>query len=177
MTGIQDRSRCASLTFQELVWSGAVADHNRNAYDFKPYTVGNETGLSYVLGSIANKSIDNAGGLFVMMNASYVKTADITSLPDPKADINIHEFSVLDDGRSALVLYHEATDLNSTDIPGTEETEHAYLDCCIMEIDLATRVAEFEWCPLENGVSLEESFVHSFAVEPRDYLSVSGTLP
>ncbi|GAB7342192.1 hypothetical protein MBLNU457_g0444t1 [Dothideomycetes sp. NU457] len=153
-----------------LVWSGAVADHNRNAYDFKPFTVGNETGLSYMLGPVANKSIDNAGGLFVMMDASYTKTNDITSLPDPMSDINSHEFTVLDNGCSALLMFDRIIDRNSTDIPGAQEFEYPYLDDCIMEIDIATRRAEFEWCPLKNGVSPEESFVHDPSIEPlRDY--------
>jgi len=164
--------RLSDFFFQkDLVWSGAVIDHNRNAHDFKPYTVGNETVLSYISGTAADKSLDNAGGLFVMMDASYTKTADITSLPHPKADINTHEFNVLDNGRSALVLFFQVTDRNSTDIPGGNQVERPYLDDCIMEIDIATRKAEFEWCPLNNGVNPDESFAYDPVTEPiRDYL-------
>lgn len=105
-----------------------------------------------------------------MMDASYTKTADITSLPDPKTGINAHEFTVFDGGRSALVMYYHGTVINSTDVDGGID-QIDYLDTCIMEIDIATRQAEFDWCPLQNGVSPQESFAHEPEIEPLiDYL-------
>jgi len=93
------------------------------------------------------------------------------SLPAPDADVNSHEFKIIDNKQNVLLLYDRGIDRNVTELPGQDPVTYTYLDTCMMDMNLETRKPNFEWCPLDHDVSPDEALVDDPTIAPlKDYL-------
>lgn len=90
----------------DLVWSGACDVHNRNSFDFKTWRWNEQTGLSFAIEGQATNSLDmwHKQGAGIVLNDSYT-AVDAVDPPADATPFNFHEFSRLQDGSGALMLY------------------------------------------------------------------------
>ncbi|KAG9778539.1 hypothetical protein HRR83_002747 [Exophiala dermatitidis] len=135
-----------------LVWSGAALSNNRNAFDFRTFEAHGTTFLSYILHYSERKDDEEPHGLGVFLDSSFRRQGKITH--DIGHEFNIHELDIRENGTKALFL--------TTDRPEREDIySHEkgwFAHDCINEMDLATNTTDFQWCPLDHGVSLNESY-------------------
>jgi len=136
----------------ELVWSGASIDENLNVFDFRVYQNGNKSQISYILNPDRANSASKSA--YVLMDDTYNKTTTIPSYHDWGA--NEHEFQVFDDGRKALLLTYRFKLFNVTNSTGSV-VEKKLQDNCLLEIDTASAAVDFEWCPLDRGITPDDS--------------------
>ncbi|KAF2148645.1 hypothetical protein K461DRAFT_282108 [Myriangium duriaei CBS 260.36] len=137
-----------------LVWSGASIDRNRNAQDFRPYHVGDETRLSYILAPLFLPTLKNSTGVFVTMDNNYQKLDLIV----PPTNVNGHEFNIIDDGRSALVVTTRSKELEPYGPDDGAGHFGRYSDDCVAEMNMTTGQNEFEWCGLDHGISPDDTY-------------------
>lgn len=167
---------------QNLVWSGADIDNNRNAHDFRTYQVGNETFLSYTLSVSFDPRVSNASGMHVMLDSSYNKVNTMPALGGSRSGMNAHEFAIVEDGTKALHFATKDRIFNDTEaaihsfsVFGTNSSvlPGKYQDDCIVQTEIKSGATEFEWCALDSGIAPKESFdVKNNASQrfPWDYL-------
>ncbi|KAJ9616214.1 hypothetical protein H2204_013958, partial [Knufia peltigerae] len=135
-----------------LIWSGAALAHNRNAFDFRTFGVNGSTHLSYVLHYSDRKGDEEQHGEGVYLDSSYRRKGKVTHKVG--REFNFHEFDIRDGGNSALFIF---TDPTIKEEPSTGKSGWVAHDC-IKEIDLPTGETNFWWCPLDNGVQLNETY-------------------
>ena len=147
---------------QHLVWSGACLEHNRNAFDFRPYKVADQIRLSYALGETYRHDLPGPRGMFVLMDSSF-QVLDTIS-PEGRFGFNFHEFRVLDNGKKALFLssnhktYNIYEEVETNRPPTQDDIKAFYVSDGAVMMDLSTREVEFEWWPRRHGVRPIESF-------------------
>ncbi|KAF7188537.1 hypothetical protein HII31_10199 [Pseudocercospora fuligena] len=140
----------------QLVWSGACEYGNRNVFDFKPVVVDGKHHLTFFV-SGNNREVDEipadrvkeAG---VMMNNQYQEVSRVHQVGFKLLDV--HEFTVLPDGKSALISTTYPKEVIATEIG---QAERAILVYGFQEVDMKTGELIFDWDPLENGIMLNES--------------------
>ncbi|KIW18692.1 hypothetical protein PV08_02981 [Exophiala spinifera] len=135
-----------------LIWSGAALAHNRNAFDFRTFKANGSTHLSYVLHYSRREGDEEQHGQGVYLDSSYRQIGRVTH--NIGIEFNFHEFDIRDDGKSALLI---ATDRTVRQEPTTGKSGWVAHDC-IKELDLTTGEDKFWWCPLDNGVQLNETY-------------------
>lgn len=126
--------------------------HNRNAFDFRTFGVNGSTHLSYVLHYSDRKGDEEQHGEGVYLDSSYRRKGKVTHKVG--REFNFHEFDIRDGGNSALFIF---TDPTIKEEPSTGKSGWVAHDC-IKEIDLPTGETNFWWCPLDNGVQLNETY-------------------
>ncbi|EME83218.1 uncharacterized protein MYCFIDRAFT_137029 [Pseudocercospora fijiensis CIRAD86] len=140
----------------QLVWSGACEYNNRNVFDFKAVVVNGEHHLTFFV-SGNNREVDEipadrvkeAG---VMMDNQYQEVARVHQVGFKLLDV--HEFTVLPDGKSALISTTYPKDVNATEIG---QAERSILVYGFQEVDMKTGELIFDWDPLQHGIMLNES--------------------
>lgn len=135
----------------ELVWSGAEYFRDKPAFDFKMAMINGTNHLTLMTRNGVTNAPDNAGSAGYVLNESYELVAQITT-QIPGASMDMHEFTVLDGGRSALffsegeaLVHHDGL---NRDLKVMETT--------LQEVDLVTSEAIFLWSCLEH-VPLSDS--------------------
>ncbi|KAI5208183.1 hypothetical protein E4T39_01616 [Aureobasidium subglaciale] len=131
----------------QLIWVGSTIFPGRDAYDFRTVTIRGETMLSYIV-SPNEFYPDHPQGKAVLVNDKFELVNTTLPLFDTP-EINIHEYRVIDDGASVLMLFSESVLVNETWIQ----------DDGIAEIDLATGATLFRWSALEH-IPLNASNFH-----------------
>jgi len=92
-------------------------------------------------------------GAAILLNSSYQQVMNVT-LPR-ELRLNIHDFSLLDEGKSAIVLMDVETQARNFS-NGTREWEGRLVGNGFREIDLRSRDTMFEWRAVDH-VSVFES--------------------
>ena len=137
-----------STSVQELVWSGASAFRNRRVYDFKVASIDGSDHITFVAPTTHNGSVFSSGAAFIY-DSSYQQ---ILNVSDRAITQDMHEFTVLNNGESALVamIYQRNTREHTFPWKGT------LLDCGFREINLREGGTSFEWYP-SNHIAPSES--------------------
>ncbi|GAM82981.1 hypothetical protein ANO11243_009670 [Dothideomycetidae sp. 11243] len=138
----------------DLIWSGAGLDRNRNVQDFRPYTIDNQTYLSYILAPLYEQSLNDSNGVYVTMGSDYRRKTSII----PEEALNGHEFRVLDKGSKALVITTRTKSQDTRGQPKSAISFGRYLNDCVGEMDMKTGNKTFEWCAMDHGVSGADTF-------------------
>ncbi|EXJ87521.1 hypothetical protein A1O3_04481 [Capronia epimyces CBS 606.96] len=138
-----------------LVWSGAHLSKNRNAFDFRTFDANGTTFLSYILHYSPRATDEHRHGFGVFLDPSYRRQGKVAH--EIGHEFNIHEFDIRDNGTKALYFTTERPERE--DIYSHQKGWFAH--DCINELDLTTNEANFSWCPLDHGVTLNESY-HAF---------------
>ncbi|KAI4716718.1 hypothetical protein E4T48_07085 [Aureobasidium sp. EXF-10727] len=122
----------------QLIWIGSTMFPGRDAHGFRTVTYKGETMLSFII-SPNEFYPEHPGGMAVLINSHY-EVVDMTLPLFNEPWFNIHEYNIIDDGRSVLTLYSKPTLVDETWI----------LDDGIAEIELATGATLFRWSSLEH---------------------------
>jgi len=157
---------CPLTARQELVWSGAGLFPGRPVLDFKVSTLNATPYLSLVLyESHMDRVLPNGAG--VLLDSSYQEAMNVT-LP-PELRLNIHEFSLLDDGSAAIILFDKESqeeDLST----GNSSWSGPLISNGFREIDLRSRETLFEWNSSDHVWIYESTHPAPANGTPWDYL-------
>jgi len=74
------------------------------------------------------------------------------------ADYDIHEFTVVDDGKSAIMTHEKEQPQNVSSMTSKYPDGYKARNKGFREINLSTGRTVFEWYALDHGVTIEESF-------------------
>lgn len=167
--------------YQELVWSGAPLVSNSVTHDFKVSIVNGSAHLSYSLSPRSYRGRQSKGAGILLDSSYQVKQRISNSVGDGLMDL--HEFNVINGGRSALMVTHR--DISIT-FPSADASDKLYSqrmdDNGFQEVDIITGQTMFEWWALDhirpndipgpvcNSRSAEEpwDFFHINSVEKDD---------
>lgn len=138
-------------TIKELVWSGIDLFPDRKVFDFRPVTIDGAHYLALVTPHDEEWHVFSDGAAIVL-NASYLPVQTLTST-DLGNKIDLHEFNVLDDGKSALVATKDVRDVTSAD---NVEFSGKVMECFFMEVDLRSQEQRFHWTASDH-IGLNES--------------------
>ncbi|PWY67252.1 hypothetical protein BO94DRAFT_540470 [Aspergillus sclerotioniger CBS 115572] len=124
-----------------LIWAGSPMFDNRNVFDFKAvHNIDDKPHLSL----IAQRSFDgDIQGSGVILSQHYEVESQVFKLPNTW-EFNVHEFKILDGGRSALACVYQSKMLDMTDV-GHPGEQKLFLTGGFAELDLTTGAPLFEW--------------------------------
>lgn len=139
---------------QNLVWAGSCDYKNQNIFDFKVVNnIDDKTHLSFVVEHAFQNEGDRRGGGH-LLNSHYEYENEVPVTNDLGA-FDIHEFKILDGGKTALVTVYrpEVLNLSGINLP----TEQGWvMTGGFEELDVATGRVLFEWRSFPQ-IPLEES--------------------
>lgn len=128
---------------QELIWSGACLVGNQNTCDFRVFNANGSDFLSAIL--TPYPSVDSVGHAIILDDSfQLVQTVDT---PKNLPPFNMHEFNVLDEGKTAIHIVQrtELADIEHLpDVPNNAKTG-LVVNMGIRELDLATSQDKFMW--------------------------------
>lgn len=127
-----------NIALQELIWSGTTTliASNRRAYDFKVAAVEGREYLTYIA-SRSSGTVFEDGAMFILDNA-YQQVRKVLL---QNATQDMHEFNVINDGRSALTILFK--DRSRADRPDLR-------DFGFREMELGKGDVSFEWWASEH---------------------------
>lgn len=121
----------------ELIWSGAPMFDHKNIHDLRVQTVNGVPMLT------ANFPADLLHGYGVIMDNSYTIVKTVDSVGNNAAP-NMHDFNLINDGKTALMLTTEDAVATHVDLPwysGTCKVKYQGFK----EVDVETEEDVFEW--------------------------------
>jgi hypothetical protein len=140
------------------VWSGAHLYDDRSTFDFKAFNVDGSSGLSFIL--YEDRQRVESGGRGVMLDSSYTVTGKVRNSIGRGA-MNMHEFNVIDNGKTALLIASRVKLFDVSNSSAKEEDEVWVMDGGFAEVDVATGKPIFEWWALDH-INPQESTVKLF---------------
>ena len=123
---------------QHLIWGGASLFPGRNAYDFRVVTPEDPSMLSFIVAPSKFRP-ELPSGAAVRLNSAYDLVNEILP-PFGTPAFNLHEFKIINNGTSALLLYSEPVLVDGV----------WALDDGFAEIDLETGTSRFKWHSLAD---------------------------
>lgn len=153
-------------TSGELVWSGAPLVNYSNTYDFRVSTVEGRSMLSFIV--INNQS---EGREAMILDDQYRLHATM-DLRGGRDKANMHEFRLLDDGRSALIVAApgDADADVMVDLPHLTEARRVHHEG-FREIDIRTGEVKFEFSTLDNLQAAEHTHVKPKIAQSEELLA------
>ncbi|GIK05816.1 hypothetical protein Aspvir_009929 [Aspergillus viridinutans] len=135
-----------------LIWAGSPMFDNRNVFDFKAvHSIGDQPHLSLVWQHSWDFEDQGHG---VILKNNYEIQNKLPLRPD-LGSFDIHEFNILDDGKTGLAMTYRENEIGLEDF-GRPEERTAVLSGGFVRLDLNTADILFEWDSL-NQVPLHES--------------------
>jgi len=124
----------------ELVWGGACKFNSRNVFDFRVSRYRDKDYLSMTM--LIGPSGEDETGVGLVLNNNYevVRTVEITKNP---REFNNHEFNMVNNGKSALVITSEQKDVETPEL-GFEGKSRIDFNR-FLEIDVDTNRVIFNW--------------------------------
>lgn len=157
-------------TTQELIWSGAHLYKDRSTFDFKVTKVDGADLLSFVV--MEDPRAELPGGAGIVLDSSYNTTRLVTN-DRGRGTANMHEFSLIDNGRHALWITFASTLTNVRQ--GSSRQDYRWVgNNGFVEIDVETGKPVFEWWAMDH-VHPSESYARQPPTKgayanPWDYL-------
>lgn len=147
-------------SLQELVWSGAGLFQNRPTFDFRVSTINGSQHLSFiaVMGH-DTCGFPNGGG--VVLDNHYNSVSNVTVNGD-NIVIDLHEFWIREDGRSALLM-GLSTIQGGSDELNPAGYDGSRFDSTLLEMDLRTNEPLFSWKSTE--VMAESDFPYPYELD------------
>jgi hypothetical protein len=108
--------------------------------------------MSYVLHYSERPDDEEQHGLGVYLDSSFRRKGRVTH--DIGIEFNFHEFDLRNDGKTALYIF---TDRPVKKDPISGKSGWVSHDC-LSELDMVTNTNKFYWCPLDHGVTLNETY-------------------
>lgn len=145
-------------SYQELVWSGACVVKNQNTCDFRAWTSAN--GTQYVSAILSfYHGVDPVGRAVIFDDS--LNLVQTVRTPHNMVPFNMHEFHVINEGRSALHIVQK-TEL--ADVTGLElgvAKAGLVVNMGIREVDLETGEELFIWWA-QDHIGLNASYFPSY---------------
>ncbi|KAK4969785.1 hypothetical protein LTR42_009057 [Elasticomyces elasticus] len=151
----------------QLIWTGACSMRNQNACDLRVFH--NEAGEEQLSVLMAGYE-SGLDGVAAIMDNSFRLTKSFTA-PAEEIEINMHEWVVVEGGRSALYLTHVTRKLDISELELENRTTGWVAIPGFREIELATGKTLFEWFS-QGHVSLSET-----TALPPDEAGLAGAHP
>ena len=117
---------------------------DRNAFDFKLASFGGDTYLSFVA-CMSHEWATFRWGAGVVLDASYQQVLNVTIPIEQGRVINPHEFSIINDGGSAVTLWTETLTHGA---PDGWEGRLAVDGFAVVDLD--TRLNAFDWRSVDH---------------------------
>lgn len=144
-----------------MVWSGACVVKNQNTCDFRAWTSAN--GTQYISAILSMyPSVDPVGRAVIFDDSlSLVQTVHT---PYNLVPFNMHEFHVIDGGRSALHIVQK-TELGDISHLGMGKAKAGLVvNMGIREVDLHTGKVNFLWWA-QDHINLNASFHPKYKIQ------------
>ena len=132
---------------QDLIWSGAHLFPSRSTFDFKVANYNGSSYLTFIVHVDENANADPAGA-GIILDSSYNLLSHVTSTSG-QGKLNMHEFSIINGGKNALMITYVSQFVNLAD-PGEEEAIGWIGNGGFAEVELATGNVLFEWRALDH---------------------------
>lgn len=143
-----------------LIWAGSKQFDDRNVFDFRANTnMDGETHLSFIVAWDPENEFEDRGR-GVILNKHYQVEKDLFS-PADSHDFNMHEFNILDGGKSAVTCIYRPTLVKLGDF-GRPEDESWVVSGGIAEYDLATNDVLFKWDGVDHIPVHESNLFHAW---------------
>ncbi|KAI9370483.1 ASST-domain-containing protein [Aspergillus egyptiacus] len=137
-----------------LVWAGSCMFDNRNVFDFKAANnIDDEPHLSFILQHQYNDDGTDKGYGYVL--DQHYEEQYKTPVVNDLGAFNMHEFNVLDGGKSALACLYRSENTDLAALGRPEETGWIVAGG-LLELDTKTGEVLFEWSSF-NNVLVNES--------------------
>ncbi|KAK2754654.1 hypothetical protein FQN54_006787 [Arachnomyces sp. PD_36] len=123
-----------------LIWTGACRFQNSNVFDFNTVEIDNQTYISFIHNN--SPDLEQNPGYGVILDENY---HEIHRVPNPEyvKSFNMHEFNLIDNGRSALSTLYKAELVDMSDI---NLRGRGYITAGgIFEQDVETGATLFQW--------------------------------
>jgi hypothetical protein len=115
-----------------------------NVYDFRKIRYRGSDALSLIAGDVGPASIATASGVGIILNSSYEVIKRIYADDQGKQmHIDMHEFNVIDDGNSALVIIAKRSLPGESTLP--ENANATVRNNGFQEIEIETNKVIFQW--------------------------------
>ncbi|CAG7947215.1 unnamed protein product [Penicillium nalgiovense] len=140
-----------------LIWAGAPLYDNHNVFDFKPvYNIDNDPYLSFIVGWEYDDSKKGHGAI---VNSHYEVEKEVQALSDVH-DFNMHEFNIMDGGKTALACTYRSQPINLADFG--RPTEESWVTVGgFVEVDVQSSEVLVQWDSLENIALHESNMFHA----------------
>ncbi|KAJ9254017.1 hypothetical protein DTO207G8_3878 [Paecilomyces variotii] len=137
-----------------LVWSGSCLFENRNTFDFKAIdNIDNNTHVSFIVQQGYQQHGDKKGGAIVL--DGRLEYEDVVPVTNDLGAFDIHEFNVLEGGKTALATAYRPEFLDYGELGRPDD--HGWVHTGgFVELDVATGDVVYEWRSLGH-IPLEES--------------------
>ncbi|KAB8256509.1 ASST-domain-containing protein [Aspergillus pseudonomiae] len=143
-----------------LIWAGSCLYDNRNIFDFKAVpNIDGGSHLSFILQHTFQFEGDEKGTAYVL--DQHYETEKAIPVTNDLAAFNMHEFNVLDGGKTALACTYRSKYMNLGALGRPDEYSWVFTGG-LVELDTATGEVLFEWdsegyIPLDESVKLDPS--------------------
>ncbi|KAF7195249.1 hypothetical protein HII31_03455 [Pseudocercospora fuligena] len=139
----------------ELVWSGAHLFPGQTTFDFKVAELNSTPHLTFAVGS-GPLNTQYTAGFNIILNSSYHLVESHS--PTGGTDVDLHEFTILGDGKSALVTRQRAEAVTYHDTGTGEPWKHLMLQNGLEEFDIYSGRTIFEWWAHDHISPSESTF-------------------
>ncbi|KAJ5732986.1 hypothetical protein N7533_013433 [Penicillium manginii] len=137
----------------ELIWAGSPVTDNRNTFDFRAnWNIDGDPHLSFIVQHEYDRDADKGRG--VIMGNDYELEREVGAADDLNA-FDMHEFKILDGGKTALACTTKPQQINLADFDRPEEESWVVVGGFV-EIDIENSEILFEWDSYDK-LSLTES--------------------
>ncbi|KAJ5927898.1 hypothetical protein N7466_006854 [Penicillium verhagenii] len=144
-----------------LIWAGSPMYDNRNVFDFKAnWNIDDHPHLSFIV-----QHDDHTKGSGMILNTHYEVEHEVEVLNDLDA-FNMHEFNILDGGKTALACTYRTQPISLTDF-GRPNEETWAMTGGFVELDVNNAHVLYEW-DSRDQISVQESAVMSATDAPSD---------
>ncbi|KAJ5619414.1 hypothetical protein N7510_003398 [Penicillium lagena] len=160
-----------------LIWAGSRMFENRNVFDFKVVnSLGETPFLSLVSQHSFDARVDDDNGHGVILNNEYDIHASIPMRHDLGA-FDIHEFNILDDGKTALATFYKQHDIDLAEFNRPEEIA-SILSGGYAQINLASQEVEYSWDCWPQIPLIESTHINPMTAPERkpgwDYVHINS---
>ncbi|KAJ5952436.1 uncharacterized protein N7479_010849 [Penicillium vulpinum] len=135
-----------------LIWAGSLLYDNHNVFDFKPvHNIDESSHLSFIVGWEYDDSKKGHGAI---VNNHYEVEKEVQA-PSNIHDFNMHEFNIMDGGKTALACTYRAQSISLADFE--RPTEESWVTVGgFVEVDVETSEVLVQWDSVDK-ISLNES--------------------
>lgn len=142
-----------------LIWAGSVEWNNQNVFDFRAiHNIDDEPHLTMIVGWELDGPSKGKG---VVMNKHYQVENEVKVLSNELHDFNMHEFNVLDGGKTAVACAYHQRPINLADF-GRPHQESWVVSGGFVELDVQTSEVLTKWESFDHIALHESNMFHEW---------------
>ncbi|KAJ6013938.1 hypothetical protein N7540_008529 [Penicillium herquei] len=142
-----------------LVWAGPALFDNRNTFDFRAnLNMDGEPRLSFIVAWDIENGADRGNG--VILDNHYQVEREVLPLVDVH-DFNMHEFNIMDGGKTVLACVYRPTEISLEDF-GRPEEKSWVVSGGFAEFNIETNELLTQWNSLDHLSLTESNMFHAW---------------